>query len=80
MAIAIEGTTKGTITNAQGQFQINTESGEVLVFSSVGFQTIKIVVDGQTPLNITMQESLGSLGDVVVTALGIERQTQDLEI
>ncbi len=78
VTIAIEGTTKGTITNAQGQFQINTESGEVLVFSSVGFQTIKIVVDGQTPLNITMQESLGSLGDVVVTALGIERQTQDL--
>lgn len=73
-----KGTNNGKITNADGEYSITVKDNGTLVFSSVGFEKIEISTTGKSTINITLNEAYNALGDVVVTALGIERQTQDL--
>ena len=78
VSIIIKGTKKGTQTNANGDFSIEATKGDVLVFSSVGFQTIEIAVTDNNELAVKLQASSQSLTEVVVTALGIQRKAKSL--
>ncbi len=73
-----EGTTNGTVSDADGSYSLALgKSPATLVFSFVGYSTQRIAYIGQSPLNLAM--SLGSdLEEVVVTALGISRQKKAL--
>ncbi|WP_374165096.1 SusC/RagA family TonB-linked outer membrane protein [Arcticibacter sp. MXS-1] len=78
VSVLIKGTTKGTSTNAQGAFTISANPNDVLVFSFVGFQRREVAVGSQTTLNIVLQEDAAALKEVVVTSLGIKRQSKAL--
>ncbi len=78
VSVVIKGTTTGTQTNIQGDFTLNAKSGDVLVFSFVGFQRQEVTVGTQTVLNVTLHEDARSLKEVVVTALGIRRESRSL--
>ena len=58
-------TRKGTVTDAAGTFTIDVNSGATLVFSSVGFKTKEIVIGSQQTLNVTLQEDVNQLNEVV---------------
>lgn len=75
--IFVEGTSIGTSTDFDGNYSISAESGQVLSFSSVGFQDIQQTVGSNTVINVTMEEGT-SLDEVVVTALGISREKKSL--
>ena len=75
--IVIKGTTKGTATNYDGDYKINASQGDILVFSYLGFVTKEMTVSGST-LNVSLEEDLNQLDQVVVTAFGIERETREL--
>ncbi|MCC5913796.1 MAG: TonB-dependent receptor [Balneolaceae bacterium] len=64
--VLIRDTGSGTITNNDGEFEISIEADGVLVFSYIGFESKTVQVDGRTSLEITLQESLAELGEVVV--------------
>ncbi len=64
--IVIKGTQNGTITDAEGWFTIEGGIGQTLVFSFIGMRSQSIVYEGQSSLNIVMQETLESLEEVVV--------------
>ncbi len=77
--ILISGTGKGTATDSEGKFSLqNVDEQAVLVISYVGYQTQEIQVNGQSVFDITLTQDAQALGEVVVTALGIQRKTRNL--
>ncbi|MCC5932195.1 MAG: SusC/RagA family TonB-linked outer membrane protein [Cyclobacteriaceae bacterium] len=77
--VVIKGTNQGTITDINGNYSIDVTGQEtVLVFSSVGFQTEEVVAGNRSVINITLFPDVTALQEVVVTALGIEKETRRL--
>ncbi|WP_121667399.1 SusC/RagA family TonB-linked outer membrane protein [Mesonia aquimarina] len=58
----------GTSTNFDGQYELNAQAQDSLVFAYLGYQTQTIAVANQTQINITLQEEENSLGDLVINA------------
>lgn len=78
VAVAVAGTTIGTITNIDGEFSlIAPEDGELL-FSYIGFATQRMEINSRSIINVTLQEDIAGLEEVVVTALGIKREAKSL--
>ncbi len=73
-----KGTTNGAVTNIDGVYVIEVAPTATLVFSFVGFKTIEVPVNGQTNLNIVMEEDVVGLDEVVVTAMGIRSEKRKL--
>ena len=73
-----KGTNNGAITSADGTYSIRVSSNATLFFSFIGYKSLEVNIANRTNVNVQLFESVSSLGDVVVTALGIERQTEDL--
>ncbi len=78
LSVVIQGTSLGTVTNSEGRYSINVPDNAVLIFSFVGFETREIPVEGRNLINVEMTESIESLDEVVVTALGIKREEKSL--
>jgi TonB-linked SusC/RagA family outer membrane protein len=77
--VLVKGGQQGTITDIEGNYAIEIENGNaVLVFSYVGFNTEEIAVGGRNVVNVELVEDITSLQEVVVTALGIEREEKSL--
>ena len=77
--VLVKGTNQGTITNIDGQYRINvSEDTEALVFSFVGYETKEVPIGTQSIINVDLSEDARQLGEVVVTALGVERETKAL--
>ena len=73
--VLVKGTTNGTTSDALGSYSIDVaEEDAVLIFSFIGYETQEISVSNRTEINIQMQPDIQSLGEVVVTALGIKRE------
>ena len=70
--IMIQGTTRGTVTDMDGRYEILVEPTDVLVFSFVGMITQVIPVDGRTEINVSMVSAVAQLGEFVVTGYGME--------
>ena len=75
--VQVPGTTTGTITDIDGNFAINAETGQELLVSYVGFQSAKVKVS-ERPLNVELVESSIAVDEVVVTALGIKKEKKAL--
>jgi TonB-linked SusC/RagA family outer membrane protein len=65
-----------TITGASGIFTINVADNDVLIVSNVGFQTMEVKPDDAA--TIVLQVDSKSMNEVVVTALGIKKETKRL--
>ncbi|KAA5544195.1 SusC/RagA family TonB-linked outer membrane protein [Adhaeribacter rhizoryzae] len=62
-----KGTQNGTITDAQGNFQLTVKDNATLVFSMVGYKSQEVPVNNRTSIIITLEEEGKSLDEVVVT-------------
>ena len=69
VSILIEGTTQGTTTDLDGNFQIDASPEDVLIISYTGMKEIKMEVGNQTFINIIMSPN-AILDEVVVTGYG----------
>ncbi len=78
VTVAVKGTAKGAVTNAEGRYQIDAEEGATLVFSAIGFATQEVVVGSAATYDIVLQESKKELAEVVVTALGVKKEKRAL--
>ena len=71
--VVVKGTTNGASTDFDGRYTIeNVSSDATLVFSYLGFVTTEVPVNGQTTLNVTMQEDAAELEQVVVIGYGTQ--------
>ena len=76
--ILAKGTTTGTITDLDGKYRLTVNDGvTTLVFSSIGYVTQEISINGQSTINLTMQQDIQSLSEVVVVGYGTQ-QKRDL--
>jgi len=77
--VAEKGTTHGTLTDNDGKYTIKVASDKTtLVFSFVGMKTVEQVINGRSVINVKMASQDIGLDEVVVTALGIKRETKKL--
>ena len=77
--ILVKGTTTGTISDAEGNYRLDIPSTDgTLVFSFVGYITQEVPIAGKTTINVVLPADATELSEVVVTALGIEREKRDL--
>jgi TonB-linked SusC/RagA family outer membrane protein len=67
--------TNGTITDADGKFSLNVSPGATLVVSYIGYVTQEIAVGNRTQLQITLQEDLQALEEVVVIGYGTVKKS-----
>ncbi|MFC6859559.1 SusC/RagA family TonB-linked outer membrane protein [Zunongwangia atlantica] len=72
--VQVEGTDVGAATNWEGEFSIEAESGDVLVFSFIGLKTKKITVGSDTVLDVQMEEDSGALEEVVIVGFGVQKK------
>lgn len=73
--ITVKGTTVGTATDEQGNFSITLPAGKnTLVISNVGFTTKEVVVGTESTLNITLDEDVSGLSEVVVTGYSSQQR------
>ncbi|MDX2301326.1 MAG: SusC/RagA family TonB-linked outer membrane protein [Microscillaceae bacterium] len=78
VSIVIKGTSTGTVTDVNGKYTIVSSQGATLVFSAVGFGEREIIVGTESSLDVKLLTSTKELGEVVVTAVGIERDKKAL--
>ena len=69
VSVVIQGTADGVSTDFDGQFSLQAQFGESLVFSSLGFQTLVIEINTAN-IDITLIESTSELDEVVVIGYG----------
>ena len=75
VSIVVKGTTRGTTSDVDGNFEISVPPGSTLVISFVGFQKQEIQVDESiSGMEIVMQEKLQELEEVVVIGYGSQRK------
>ena len=77
--VVIQGSSTGTTTDIEGMYKLEVPGSEtVLVFSSVGFNPTEVTVGNQSVIDVTMSPDVTQLSEIVVTALGIEREEKSL--
>jgi TonB-linked SusC/RagA family outer membrane protein len=73
--IVVEGTTRGTSTDADGRYSIVLSPDEnSLIFSFVGFKTVTIAVEGRSNVDVTLEPDVTALEEVVVVGYGEQRK------
>lgn len=74
--VLVKGTNTGTVTNIEGSYSINVANNDdVLVFSSIGYVTQEVPVNGQTTIDISLAEDVQSLSEVVVVGYGTVKKS-----
>ncbi|OOG69567.1 SusC/RagA family TonB-linked outer membrane protein [Algoriphagus sp. A40] len=77
--VLVKGTTVGTTTDLDGNYSINVPAGsDVLIFSFVGLKTMEEAIGNRAVVNVTLTTDASQLSEVVVTAIGIEREKKAL--
>ena len=75
VSVVVEGTTIGTLTDLDGKYEIAApDASSVVVFSMVGFKTMRVTVGSQTTINQTLQEDVQNLEEVVVVGYGVQKK------
>ncbi|GAA3754271.1 TonB-dependent receptor [Flavobacterium ginsengiterrae] len=70
--VNLKGTKSGTSTSFDGNYSISVPSNSVLVFSFIGFKNKEVAVNGQTKINVLLEEDTNTLKEVVVIGYGTQ--------
>ncbi|GAB3809073.1 TonB-dependent receptor [Spirosoma humi] len=77
--VLIKGNSRGTATNADGRYFITVDDeNTTLVFSYIGYRSLEVVVRDRSVIDVTMSEEVTQIGEVIVTALGLEKDTRSV--
>lgn len=78
VSVVVKGTTAGITSDLDGKYTLTVPKDAVLIFSFVGMKKQEIAVNGNTSINVTLEEDAIGVDEVVVTALGIKREKKAL--
>lgn len=72
VSVIVKGTTRGAQTDFDGKYTIKASVGEILVFSFVGMKNAQATIGASNTINMSMQEDIAALDEVVVVAYGTQ--------
>ena len=75
-AVMVKGTTTGVVTDIDGNYTINANPDDVLIFQSFGFKTVEIPVSGRAKVDVALEEDTVMLDATVVVGYGTLKKTQ----
>jgi TonB-linked SusC/RagA family outer membrane protein len=78
VSVQVKGTSKGSQTDVDGNYSIEAATGSTLVFSFVGMNTKEVKLGSQSIVNESLEADTKQLSEVVVTAIGIQREKRAL--
>jgi len=77
--VIVKGTASGTVTDIDGNYRIGVPAeGAILTFSFIGYESQDVEIGNQSTINITLDPDTRQLSEVIVTAIGIEREERAL--
>lgn len=75
VTVTVDGTTTGTITDVDGTYNLNVSGADpILVFSYIGYNTMRVAVAGRNEIDVTLQQSTTILNEVVVIGYGTQEK------
>lgn len=74
VSVVVKGTTNGTTTNIDGEFTLIVPENETLVFSFVGMKTVEVPVTAQTIYNVSLENEVIGVDEVMVVAYGTAKK------
>ncbi|SMO55336.1 SusC/RagA family TonB-linked outer membrane protein [Solitalea koreensis] len=78
VSVMVKGTNAGTQTDVNGKYSISAAVGSTLSFSFIGYLSKEVVVGSSNVINVSLSNDSKQLGEVVVTALGIQKASKSL--
>ncbi|MFY7828187.1 MAG: SusC/RagA family TonB-linked outer membrane protein [Flectobacillus sp.] len=77
VSVMLKGTNKGTTTDANGSYKINSSSAkDVLVFSAIGYTSSEVAVGSKNTINVVLSVENQALSEVVVVGYGTQKKSQ----
>ena len=74
VSVVVQGTTKGTMTNAEGKFSLDVTDGQILQFSFIGYASKELTVGKSNTIDVQLQTDVQAIDEVMVTAeFGMKR-------
>ena len=70
--VLLKGTTRGAVTNLDGEYSLTAPAQGVLVFSTIGYKAVEVEINGQSVINCELSADTEYLDDVVVIAYGTQ--------
>lgn len=68
VTITIKGAKAGALTDFSGNFQIQAQVNDVLVFSFIGYQTQEVLLTSTNPIQVKLQEATTTLKEITINA------------
>ncbi|MCR8669013.1 SusC/RagA family TonB-linked outer membrane protein [Aestuariibaculum sp. M13] len=75
VTVIVKGTKYGTTTDFDGNYALTVDDSSILVFSYIGYKTVELEVKGKTKLDVTLEEEVSALEEVVITGI-VERKKE----
>ncbi|MEO9869156.1 SusC/RagA family TonB-linked outer membrane protein [Ekhidna sp.] len=75
VTVMIQGTSIGTVTDAEGRFSLSANQDATLVVSYIGFMTQTIQIGGRTQIDVNLSEDLEELEEIVVIGYGTQKKS-----
>src|SRR5690554_1271674 len=76
VTVMIKGSLQGTVTDIDGTYQLQVpDASAVLVFSSISYDNQEVTVGNQNTIDITLEQSLTALDEVVVVGYGTRKKS-----
>ncbi|MDO5036070.1 MAG: TonB-dependent receptor [Porphyromonas sp.] len=74
VGVQVKNTSIGVATNIDGRYSIEAKQGDVLIFKYVGMKTREVTVGNQTVINVTLQDDIEQLAELVVVGYGTQKR------
>jgi TonB-linked SusC/RagA family outer membrane protein len=75
VSVLIKGTTKGTVTDVDGNYTINADENATLIFSYIGYNSQEVAIGGKTKIDVGLVLNIESLQEVVVVGYGTVKKS-----
>ncbi len=76
VTVIIQGTTRGTETDFDGNFSIEVKMGDILAFSYLGYAQKIVTITNQKTINVSLAEDASELDEIVVVGYGTRKRSQ----
>ena len=77
VTVTVKRTGDATVTSASGKFEIRAAGNDLIQLTSVGFAALTIPVNDRSDISVNLQASSQDLDAIVVTALGISKESKE---